>query len=66
MVYSTCTLDPAENGNIIDRFLISHPDFRAVDFSVGSLASECGRLTLLPHVHATDGFFISLLERTTD
>jgi len=63
MVYSTCTLLPEENGEVVDRFLKEHEGFRAVDFSVGNYKSEGGKLTFYPHVHGTDGFFISLVER---
>lgn len=63
MIYSTCTLLPEENGDVIDRFLREHGNFRAVDFSVGAYKSEGGKITLYPHVHGTDGFFVSLVER---
>ena len=63
LVYSTCTLNPEENENNVSRFLSEHPEFTAVDFSVGTLDSKDGILTLLPHLHATDGFFVAKLRR---
>ncbi len=63
LIYSTCTLNPDENEGVVRRFLEEHHDFRAVDFSVGSLTSTEGMLTLLPHRHGTDGFFIAKLEK---
>ncbi len=64
LVYSTCTLNRAENEDVVGAFLEEKPDFAAVDFSVGDLHSEAGMLTLLPHMHGTDGFFIAKLKRS--
>ena len=66
LVYSTCTLLPEENEQNVIRFLSRHPDFRAEDFSVGSLRSEGGMLTLTPDRNGTDGFFMAKLRRNTD
>ena len=63
IVYSTCTLNPEENEEVVSRFLDSHSDFVLTDFEVGELSSEGGMLTLLPHVHGTDGFFIAKLTK---
>ncbi len=63
LVYSTCTLNPAENEEILSRFLAENSHFQPVDFTVGSYKSEDGTLTLLPHTHQTDGFFVSKLKR---
>jgi len=48
LVYATCTLNPAENEGVCNRFLVEHPNFRAEPFR-----------TLMPHIHGTDGFFIA-------
>ena len=63
LVYSTCTLRKEENTDVVEAFLLSNPDFERVDFSVGSLESENASLTLYPHIHGTDGFFISKLRK---
>ena len=63
LLYSTCTLNPKENEENVHRFIGSNKDFRLLDFTVGDLSSDGGMLTLLPHIHNTDGFFISLTER---
>ena len=66
MVYSTCTINPDENERVVEKFLSSHPEFEAVDFTVGALSSKSGTLTLLPHKHGTDGFFITKLRKKYD
>lgn len=63
MVYSTCTLNPDENERAVERFLSENPDFSTLDFSFGEVHSEGGMLTLYPHIHKTDGFFIAKLVR---
>ncbi len=67
LVYSTCTLNPAENNNIADKFLLEHPDFEPV--SLNNLGIERvipeknNQLTLFPGIHNTDGFFISAFRK---
>ena len=63
LAFSTCTLEKRENTDTVLSFLASHPDFSALDFAVGELHSEGGELTLYPHIHATDGFYIALIRR---
>lgn len=64
MLYSTCTLSPDENEENVRRFLDTHPDFSSVEFSFGGgLRSTDGCLTLLPHKHGTDGFFMAKLKK---
>lgn len=63
LIYSTCTLNPEENERVVERFLEEHKEFSAVDFSIGSIKSESGMVTLLPHIHGTDGFFIAKLRK---
>ena len=61
LLYSTCTLLPAENEAQVQAFLATHPDFALEPFSAGALAVEAGMLTLTPDTHGTDGFFIAKL-----
>ena len=63
LVYSTCTLNKSENEDVVGRFLSAHPEFYPEDFTVGDLSSCGGMLTLYPHVHGTDGFFVSKLRK---
>ena len=62
LLYSTCTLSPDENEENVRRFLDTHADFAPLDFAFdGGLESKSGCLTLLPHKHGTDGFFMAKL-----
>ncbi len=58
LMYSTCTVRRAENDDIVDRFISEHEGYSLV--STGVLGKEDnGKVTLFPHIHGTDGFFIS-------
>ncbi len=63
MIYSTCTLLPQENQEVVKKFLSENPGYSAVNFKIGDAESVSGCFTFLPHVHGTDGFFVSLIER---
>lgn len=63
LIYSTCTILPEENEKNVEKFLSEHPEFSLVPFSSGELSVEGGMITLLPHVHGTDGFFIAKLTK---
>lgn len=63
LVYSTCTILPEENEKNILRFLKDNEDFSLVPFEVGGISADGGMITLLPHAHGTDGFFIAKLTR---
>ena len=64
LVYSTCTLLNEENDAVVDKFLSSHPEFSLQSFKAGELDVPCGRITLTPDVHGTDGFYIAKLYRS--
>lgn len=65
LLYSTCTVLSRENEAVVSAFLKGHPDFQAEEFSLpGGLCSSGGMLTLWPHLHGTDGFFVCRMRRT--
>lgn len=66
LVYSTCTVLDRENREVLLEFLKNNPDFYTEPFFEDmdpEFRAENGFITLLPHVHGTDGFFISKLRR---
>ena len=68
LVYSTCTISPAENEEVVDRFLAGREDFSADDlgsseWSVWQHGRRPMYLQTLPHRDVTDGFFIARLRR---
>ncbi len=62
LVYSTCTLNPKENSEVCDRFLAEHPDFSVINVfeDLPRYSHEDKYLTLMPHLHSTDGFFFAV------
>lgn len=67
LVYSTCTISPAENEGVVARFLADHTAFEADDLReavpVWQHPSVPRHLQTLPHRDGTDGFFIARLRR---
>jgi len=63
MIYSTCTLLPEENREVVDRFLSENPGYHTADFEISGELSRDGSFTFLPHIHGTDGFFVTLIEK---
>ncbi len=66
LVYSTCTINPEENQQIVRDFLAEHPEFRLLEPQLtGDFEPlrEDGMLTFLPDICDTDGFFVACLER---
>ncbi len=72
LVYSTCTVNPAENEAVVRGFLAEHPDFALVPIDsphilgVAAMALQSGMGTLYPTPEGGDGFFIAKLKRKTD
>lgn len=65
LMYSTCTILPRENGEVVSAFLEKHPEFVREAFELPGAAGrvEAGEITLWPQVHQTDGFFICKLRK---
>ncbi len=67
LVYSTCTISPIENEQVVTGFLDSHEDFSVADLGadapVWKHPTMPQTLQTLPHRDRTDGFFIAKLVR---
>lgn len=65
LVYSTCTVLKRENEEVAQAFLQRHPEFSVepIEPPEGLTLKDCGMVTLLPHLHDTDGFFICKMRK---
>ena len=65
LMYSTCTLLYRENGEVVETFLAENKAYKAEAFTLpGPIGLvQSGSVTLWPHRHGTDGFFISKMRR---
>ena len=53
-----------ENQAVVADFLADHPDYMLEPFALpGPCGQTAGEITLWPHIHGTDGFFIAKLRR---
>jgi 16S rRNA (cytosine967-C5)-methyltransferase len=65
-VYSTCSLEPEENDEQVDRFLDERPEWQVEPPPAGAVPDvtlDNGRLRVLPQRHGTDGAFAARLRR---
>lgn len=66
LLYSTCTIANEENFNVVERFLCKNKNFEKTDMNAylpKALHTDGIGLQLYPHIHKTDGFFISKLRK---
>lgn len=68
LLYSTCTLNKAENNDIADKFLSENKKFKPLALKLPehikrAIPEKDNCLTLSPSVHNTDGFFVSAFVR---
>lgn len=64
LVYSTCTILPEENQQVTEAFLAETPEFERTPFDLPEPVGKTeGEITLWPHRHGTDGFYICRMTR---
>ena len=67
LVYATCSIEPEENWNVVDRFLKLNPQFSLDKIHskvTKSWIDEKGALRTLPYVHDVDGMFAAKIKRS--
>jgi len=65
LVYSTCSIEPEENEEVVCRFLNKNARFHLVEPAArADLITADGFVRTFPHRHGCDGFFAAVFERT--
>ncbi|HEY7194399.1 MAG TPA: RsmB/NOP family class I SAM-dependent RNA methyltransferase [Gemmatimonadales bacterium] len=67
LIYATCSLEPEENEQVVERFLKSHGEFSRApvrDAVPAELLTAAGDFLSLPQRHCIDGAYAARLVRT--
>ncbi len=68
IIYSTCSIFPQENDEIIKEFLNTHKEFSIVSvntYGINTKKSDYG-VTFMPYISQTEGFFIGRLVKNAN
>lgn len=68
LIYSTCTLNPAENNEVVEKFLMDNKDFEPAPIVLPNGVTRAFdeqdfMATLMPFCGSDDGFFIAVMKR---
>ncbi|MDH3393701.1 MAG: 16S rRNA (cytosine(967)-C(5))-methyltransferase RsmB, partial [Desulfobulbaceae bacterium] len=69
LVYVTCSMEPEEDEQVIDKFLAAHAGFVLTDASeylpdsCSELLNKRGMFCTAPDLHGLDGFFAARLQK---
>jgi 16S rRNA (cytosine967-C5)-methyltransferase len=66
VVYSTCSIEPEENEQVVEAVISGREDLRLTDigrFVPSEVVYKDGMMQTLPHLHGVDGMFAARLER---
>ncbi len=73
LVYATCSILAAENGEVVSQILAAHPDLAAVPLAermgeraaaLAGMPSDPDAMAVTPDRHGTDGFYARVFRRT--
>jgi 16S rRNA (cytosine967-C5)-methyltransferase len=68
LIYSTCTLNPKENFEVAAKFIANNNGFEPFTLHLPDVLHHIvdepdNQLTLMPHMHGTDGFFVAAFQK---
>ena len=66
IVYATCSIEPEENWNVVDRFLNFNPKFKldnVYSMVPKSWIDERGAMSTLPYLNKVDGMFAARIKK---